>query len=48
MSSSRVFSLGFVIGGRSFLPVGVEKGQSISRLPFRYEIDYSVCGGVLF
>ena len=31
-SSSRVFSLGFVIVGRSFLPIGTEKGQSISRL----------------
>ena len=27
--SSRFSSLGFVIGGRSFLPVGMEKGQSI-------------------
>ena len=25
----RVFSLGFVMAGRSFLPVGIEKGQSI-------------------
>ena len=24
------FSLGFVMGGHSFLPVGIEKGQSIS------------------
>ena len=24
------FSLGFVMGGHSFLPVGTEKGQSIS------------------
>ena len=39
-SSSRVFSLGFVIGGRSFLPVGVEKGQSISRLPFWVGIKF--------
>ena len=29
VNSSRVFSLGFVIAGRSFLPVGIEKGQSI-------------------
>ena len=28
-SSSRVFSLGFVMGGRSFLLIGIEKGQSI-------------------
>ena len=28
-NASRVFSLGFVMGGRSFLPVGIEKGQSI-------------------
>ena len=39
-SSSRVFSLGFVIVGRSFLPVGVEKGQSISRLPFWVGIKF--------
>ena len=32
---SRVFSLGFVMVGRSFLPVGMEKGQSISRLPHK-------------
>ena len=31
-SSSRVFSLGFVMAGHSFLPVGIEKGQPISRL----------------
>jgi hypothetical protein len=35
-----VFSLGFVIVGRSFLPVGVEKGQSISRLPFWMGIKF--------
>ena len=29
VNSLRVFSLGFVIAGRSFLPVGMEKGQSI-------------------
>ena len=29
VSSSKVFVLGFVMGGRSFLPVGIEKGQSI-------------------
>ena len=29
-NSSRFFSLGFVMGGHSFLPVGIEKGQSIS------------------
>ena len=29
-NSSRFFSLGFVMGGHSFLPVGTEKGQSIS------------------
>ena len=29
VNSSRVFSLGFVMAGRSFLPVGMEKGQSI-------------------
>jgi len=29
VNSSRVFSLGFVMGGRSFLLVGMEKGQSI-------------------
>lgn len=28
--SSQVFVLGFVMAGRSFLPVGIEKGQSIS------------------
>ena len=28
-SSSRVFSLGFVMVGRSFLLIGIEKGQSI-------------------
>ena len=39
-SSSRVFSLGFVMGGRSFLPVGIEKGQSISRLPFWVGIKF--------
>ena len=39
-SSSRVFSLGFVMAGRSFLPVGVEKGQSISRLPFWVGIKF--------
>ena len=27
VNSSRVFSLGFVMAGRSFLPVGVEKGH---------------------
>ena len=30
VNSSRFFSLGFVLGGHSFLPVGIEKGQSIS------------------
>ena len=40
VSSSRVFSLGFVMAGRSFLPVGVEKGQSISRLPFWVGIKF--------
>ena len=29
VNSSRVFSLGFVMVGCSFLPVGIEKGQSI-------------------
>jgi hypothetical protein len=28
-NASRVFSLGFVMGGRSFLFIGIEKGQSI-------------------
>ena len=38
-TSSRVFSLGFVIAGRSFLPVGIEKGQSIfSAVPFGWVI----------
>lgn len=32
--------LGFVMAGRSFLPVGVEKGQSISRLPFWVGIKF--------
>lgn len=40
VNSLRVFSLGFVIAGRSFLPVGVEKGQSISRLPFWMGIKF--------
>lgn len=40
VTSSRVFSLGFVMAGRSFLPVGVEKGQSISRLPFWVGIKF--------
>ena len=31
-NASQVFSLGFVMGGRSFLLIGIEKGQSISRL----------------
>ena len=31
-SIPRGFSLGFVMGGRSFLLIGIEKGQSISRL----------------
>ena len=31
-NASRVFSLGFVMGGRSFLFIDIEKGQSISRL----------------
>lgn len=38
--SSQVFVLGFVMAGRSFLPVGVEKGQSISRLPFWVGIKF--------
>lgn len=33
VNSLRVFSLGFVIAGRSFLPVGMEKGSRFSRLP---------------
>lgn len=40
VNSSWVFSLGFVMAGRSFLPVGVEKGQSISRLPFWVGIKF--------
>jgi hypothetical protein len=28
-NASRVFSLGFVMSGRSFLLIGIEKGQSI-------------------
>lgn len=37
VNSLRVFSLGFVIAGRSFLPVGMEKGSRFSRLPLQYE-----------
>ena len=42
--SSRVFFLGFVIVGRSFLLIGIEKGQSISRLSLggKFLLSYSV------
>ena len=39
-NASRVFSLGFVMGGRSFLFIDIEKGQSISRLPFWVGIKF--------
>lgn len=43
VNSSQVFSLGFVMGGCSFLPVGMEKGQSIARLPSKFVVPFLVC-----
>lgn len=46
VNSSRVFSLGFVMGS-SILPMGIENGQSVSRLPlwslyFVFTVYYSI------
>lgn len=43
VSSSRVFSLGFVMGVRSFLLAGIEKGQSIFSAAFFVLLYLSVC-----
>lgn len=42
-NSSRVFSLVFVMVGRSFLPVGIEKGQSIFSAALVGGYSISVC-----
>ncbi len=43
VNSSRVFSLGFVMAGRSFLLVGMEKGQSIFSAALVGEIKLFFC-----
>jgi len=43
VSSSSVFAFGFIMGGRSFLPVGIEKGQSIfSAVPCKTILSFGV------
>ena len=48
VNSSQVFSLGFVMVGCSFLPVGIEKGQSIFSAALVKWKTYLLCKKVLF